>query len=194
MLHRLLAFAWLLAALVLVPARAQALGEGEAVLLVARPELLDPNFAETVVLVVFPPGGGPTGVILNRPTQLQWKDAFPGERELEQRTDPIYFGGPVQLRVLWYLFHRAQAPETALPVVDDLYLSADGKLLDRVLAGEGEVERFFVGYAGWSPAQLEMEIAQGAWYVLPADAQSIFGLEPRTMWRELLRRATAIRT
>ena len=84
MLHRLLAFAWLLAALVLVPARAQALGEGEAVLLVARPELLDPNFAETVVLVVFPPGGGPTGVILNRPTQLQWKDAFPGERELEQ--------------------------------------------------------------------------------------------------------------
>jgi putative transcriptional regulator len=145
-----------------------------------------------VVLVVFPPDGGPTGVILNRPTRLKWPEAFPDEPALVRRTDPIFFGGPVQLNVLWYLFHRATPPETALPIVDDLYLSADGKLLDRLLAVQGNVERFFIGYSGWSPSQLEVEIASGAWYVLPADLKTILELKPDTMWQELLRRATAV--
>ena len=122
-------------------------------LLVATPGLQDPNFAHSVVLVLFPPDGGPTGVILNRPTHLKWTEAFPDEPALARRTDPIFFGGPVRLNVLWYLFHRATPPDTALPVVEDLYLSADGKLLDQQLAAGGKVERFFIGYSGWSPAQ-----------------------------------------
>jgi putative transcriptional regulator len=192
--RRLLILAWLFAAILAPYAHAQETAGREPVLLVANPGLQDPNFAESVVLVVFPPDGGPTGVILNRPTRLQWKEAFPEERALAHRTDAIFFGGPVQLRVLWFLFHQPGPPETALPVVDDLYLSADGKLLDQVLSKGAKVERFFVGYSGWSPSQLEMEIAQGAWYVLPADAKTMLELKPETMWRELLRRATAVQT
>jgi putative transcriptional regulator len=190
--RRLLAFAWLLAAILALSVHAQESADRAPVLLVASPGLQDPNFAESVVLVVFPPGGGPTGVILNRPTRLQWKDAFPEERSLVHRTDEIFFGGPVQLRVLWFLFRQPHPPQTAFPLFDDLYLSADGKLLDQVLDREGKVERFFVGYSGWSPTQLEFEIAQGAWYVLPADAKTVLELKPETMWRELLRRATAV--
>jgi putative transcriptional regulator len=190
---RLIATLWLLLACALaLPAHAQqTVGHGP-VLLVASPGLQDPNFAQSVVLVVFPQEGGPTGVILNQPTRLQWKDAFPDEPALAQRTDSIFFGGPVRVGALWFLFRQPLTPPTALPVVDDLCLSADGKLLDRLLESGGKVERFFVGYSGWAPSQLEFEIAQGAWYVLPANLKDILELTPEAMWRELLRRATAV--
>jgi putative transcriptional regulator len=190
--RRLLTPVWLLLCMLALPLHAQQALGPEPVLLVASPSLQDPNFAQSVVLVVFPPSGGPTGVILNQPTRLQWKDAFPEEPALAPRSDPLYFGGPVRLGALWFLFRQPSAPQTALPVVDDLYLSADGKFLDRLLEGGGKVDRFFVGYSGWAPSQLDFEIAQGAWYVLPAEIKDILELAPEEMWRELLRRATAV--
>jgi putative transcriptional regulator len=190
--RRLLTPVWLLLCMLALPLHAQQALGPEPVLLVASPGLQDPNFAQSVVLVVFPPSGGPTGVILNQPTRLQWKDAFPEEPALAPRSDPLYFGGPVRLGALWFLFRQPSAPQTALPVVDDLYLSADGKFLDRLLEGGGKVDRFFVGYSGWAPSQLDFEIAQGAWYVLPAEIKDILELAPEEMWRELLRRATAV--
>ena len=175
-------------------AHAQLAARSAPILLVASPALHDPNFAQSVVLVMFPEGGGPTGVILNRPTPLAWSEAFPDEPGLRARSDTIYFGGPVRMRALWYLFRQSEARDNALSVVDDLYLSADGNLLDRLLAHQQRVERFFVGYSGWAPTQLEVEIAQGAWHVLPADLDSILNLDPQTMWRDLLLRATAVNT
>jgi len=175
-------------------AHAQHAVRSAPVLLVASPALQDPNFSQSVVLVLFPEGGGATGVILNRPTPLAWREAFPDEPALRARSDTIYFGGPVRMQALWYLVRQADARANALPVVDDLYLSADGNLLDELLAAQRRVERFFVGYSGWAPTQLEFEIAQGAWHVLPVDLHSILNLDPQTMWRELLARATAVQT
>jgi len=169
-------------------------GGVEPVLLVASTELQDPNFAHSVVLVLFPAGGGPTGVILNRPTRLSWSEAFPDEPALRARADPIYFGGPVRINALWFLFRQGTPQGNVLPVLDDLYLSSDGELLDRLLQGQAPVDRFFVGYSGWAPAQLDVEIAQGAWHVLPADLNVILKMDPETMWRELLLRATAVKT
>jgi len=175
-------------------AHAQQSLDSSPILLVAAPELQDPNFAQTVVLVVFPAGGGPTGVILNRPTRLAWKDVFPEEPLLRERSESIYFGGPVRIDALWFLFRQGGPPSEALPVLEDLYLSANGVLLDRLLAQHDSVDRFFVGYAGWAPAQLDVEIASGGWFVLPADLETILKMNPKTMWRDLLLRATAVKT
>jgi putative transcriptional regulator len=125
-------------------------------------------------------------------TRLKWKDAFPDLPALAKRTDPIFFGGPVRMTGLWYMLRHSRPPSTALPVLDDLYLGADGKFLEDALARGAKFERFFLGYAGWTPEQLEIEIARGAWYVLPADLKSILEMPPEKMWRELLRRATAV--
>jgi putative transcriptional regulator len=166
-----------------------------AILLVASPELRDPNFAQTVVLVLFPEDGGPLGVILNRQTRVTLAEAFADEPQLRQRPDKVYFGGPVRINALMFLFRSADRPRNALPVLDDLYFSGDGSLLDEVLARKkGSVERFFVGCSGWAPTQLDAEIAQGGWYVLPADLDTILKAEPKTMWRLLLGRATAVKT
>ena len=65
---------------------------------------------------------------------------------------------------------------------------------DRSFAPQSSVQRYFLGYSGWAPVQLDMEIAQGGWYVLPADRETILNMDPTVMWRELLARATAVKT
>ena len=67
-----------------------------SIFLIAKPELQDPNFAQSLVLVVFPKDAGPIGVILNRTTRLTLKDGFADEPKLKDRSDPLFFGGPVQ--------------------------------------------------------------------------------------------------
>jgi putative transcriptional regulator len=166
-----------------------------AVFLVAKEDLLDPNFARSVVLVVFPKEGGPVGVILNRPVPLTLKDVFPEEPRLKGRGDPLYFGGPVHVNALMFLFRRAAAPQNAFPVVGDLYLSGDGGLLDEMLSRpDPQVQRFFLGYSGWASEQLEFEVAEGGWYVLPADLDTVVKGDPKTLWRDLTLRATAVKT
>jgi putative transcriptional regulator len=185
---------------VLLPALWQSLAwaqevEREPVLLVATPDLLDPFFAQTVVLVLFPSGGGPLGVILNRPTPLTLKEAFPDQPRLRERSEALYFGGPVRTTALMFLFRGSPSAEGAFPVVDDLFLSNNGELLDRLLdSPQHGVQRYFLGYAGWAPVQLEGEIARGGWYVLPADSDEILEMDPKVMWQELLARATAVKT
>jgi putative transcriptional regulator len=194
--YRLRALAAWLLALTLVAAPAWAAETvGPAIFLVAKPELLDPNFAQSVVLVVFPKDAGPVGVILNRPVPLTLKDAFPEEPRLKGRGDRLYFGGPVHVNALMFLFRRADAPQNAFPVVGDLYLSGDGGLLDEMLShADGQVQRFFLGYSGWATQQLDFEIAEGGWYVVPADLETVLKGDPKTLWRDLLLRATAVKT
>ena len=168
---------------------------GPAIFLVAKPELLDPHFAQSVVLVVFPKDAGPVGVILNRPVPLTLKDVFSEEPRLRGRGDQLYFGGPVHVNALMFLFRRADAPQNAFPIVGDLYLSGDGGLLDEMLSrSDGQVQRFFLGYSGWATQQLDFEIAEGGWYVVPADLETVLKGDPKTLWRDLLLRATAVKT
>jgi putative transcriptional regulator len=164
-----------------------------AILLVAKPELQDPNFAGAVVLVVFPEGA-PVGVILNRPLKLTAKEAFSDNPQLKNRSDTLYLGGPVQPTRLMFLFQQPQIPDRAFAVLEDLYLSADGNVLEQLLAGNGQpVQRFFLGYSGWTASQLEQEIDLGAWYVLPADRRTVLRKDTDTLWRDLILRATAVK-
>lgn len=79
--------------------------------------------------------------------------------------------------------------------MDDLWLSGDGRLLDEMLTDAGApVQQYFLGYAGWTSVQLDFEIAQGAWYVLPADLDTVLHADRKTLWRNLILRATAVKT
>ena len=164
----------------------------EPVLLVASPELSDPNFHATVVLVVFPDNGAPTGGVLNRRIDIPWAEAFAEDEVLRELSDPIYLGGPVRQDMLWFLVRSTAAPDDSFPVLGDLHLSTDASFLDRWLTDGGRIERFFVGHAGWTPAQLEREIEAGFWHVLPADLDTVLDARPDQLWRRLLARATAV--
>ncbi len=184
------------AALLGTPAapRAQPLDD-RAFLLVAHPALPDPNFTQTVVVAVRADRGGPLGVILNRPIKVALRSLFPDRPEIAERDDPVFFGGPVQPDALLFAFRSATRPSQGMLVVEDIYLSGNSRVLEELLEqpGHSAEQRFFVGYSGWAEGQLEAEVAQGGWYVLPLDASVIFHMDPGTMYEDLLARARAPR-
>lgn len=185
----------LVALLLLIPALAWAGVEAsdEAVLLVAHPRMDDPNFSETVVLVTFPQDSGPMGVVLNRPIGATLGELFEEDAAVRGRQDMVHAGGPVQPDGLLFIFRAAEHPVKALPVVDDIYLSADGKLFDVLVkkTDEAASQRFYAGYAGWAEGQLDAEVARGDWYVLPMDVDVLYAMPEESMWESLLMRATS---
>jgi putative transcriptional regulator len=156
-------------------------------LLVAGPALDDPNFRRTVVLVGEHGPDGAMGVVLNRPTSVTVADAVPPLAELADDGDVVHLGGPVQPQAVVVLADYVETGE-----VDDLVLESVGFLPGEIehAADVGPVRslRVFAGYAGWSPGQLEEELEEGSWLVLPARVSDIFGDEPERLWSGVLRR------
>ena len=186
-------FALLPLALALQPAGAAEDPLANGLLLIARPELVDPNFRETVLLITQPvPGGGPLGVILNRPTEVRLSEAWRDAGAVPAQFDKIYAGGPVARNQIIFLVHSDARIDSGLRVLDHVYLSGDPALLQNIVAAQVKVKavRAYAGYAGWAPRQLQAEIAAGGWYMLPADAETIFSADAAGLWPLLIRRIT----
>lgn len=158
-------------------------------LLVAKPDLLDPNFRQTVVLVTQRPDGSTVGVILNRPTQLELAPLVPGLPAANYK-DALYFGGPVMRRSVVALFESASAPaSSAFHVLRGIYLSMHASNVARLLESGAARYRLYVGFSGWAPGQLESEFVREGWYALPADPGVVFRQDTRGLWEELVARA-----
>ena len=156
------------------------------VLLVARTELPDSNFKDAVVLVMNNLAPAPAGLIINRPTRIAVSELFPDVKRLAPLDDKVYFGGPVQIETVSFLFRADTPPEHGIPVLDGVYLSTNAELLRKLLAREKPMEglRIFIGYSGWGPGQLQAEIARGDWTHAPADARAIFDGKSEHPWPE----------
>jgi len=152
----------------------------------------DPNFRETVVLVTQGERNQTTGVIVNRPTDRSLAELLPGER-FKPFSDPIFFGGPVQLQGLFAVFSADKAPGEALAMLPGLYLALNAGTIDALLGSPPERIRFFVGYSGWAPGQLRTEVDRGDWLAVDADANSVFLKDTSGLWRDMVRRANAVR-
>lgn len=156
------------------------------ILIVARADLPDPNFKDASVLVMNNLGAAPVGFIINRPTRIPVAHAFPEVESLAKLDDKLYFGGPVQLSTIAFLFRAEAPPEHATKVLDGVYLSNDRDLLRKLLARAKPMDglRILIGYAGWAPGQLEAEIERGDWKLTPADANAIFSGKSEHPWPE----------
>ncbi len=155
-----------------------------AILLVARDALPDPNFADSIVLVMNNLGPAPVGIIINRPTPVPVSHLFPDLERLAQVRDKVYFGGPIDFGSVWFLFRAATPPEHAVQACDGVYLSADRELLLRLLERKKPMDnlRIFLGHAGWAPGQLEAEIDRRDWTSRRADVEAIFGGKSEHPW------------
>ena len=163
-----------------------------AILLVARADLPDSNFKDAMVLVMNNIAPLPAGLIVNRPTRIPVAHLFPDIEGLSRLDDKVYFGGPVQIESVSFLFRADTPPEDAAQVLDGVYLSTDGELLRRLLGREKPMEglRIFIGYSGWGRSQLQAEIARGEWTLAPVELRAIFGHESEHPWPE--RRAPGV--
>ncbi|GGD15866.1 YqgE/AlgH family protein [Nocardioides daphniae] len=159
-------------------------------LLVAQPAMGDPNFSETVVLILDVDEDGALGVVLNRPSPLLVAAVFEEWRDLVGEPEVLFRGGPVGTDgalALALLRDPAEAPEgfrTVLGRLGVLDLETPVEVVEPALARV----RIFAGYAGWGPGQLADEVAEGAWYVVPAEPGDVFAEDCDDLVREVLRR------
>lgn len=157
-------------------------------LLVATPDLADPNFARAVVLVLEHGSEGALGVILNRPSDLPVREALPAWSGVAAAPGCLFVGGPVQADGVIGL-GRGVAEHVSdgfAPVFADLG-TLDLETDPAALGADLEV-RVFAGYAGWSSGQLEGELAAGGWLVVDRLPGDVFSSDPANLWRAVLRR------
>jgi len=163
-------------------------------LLVSMPQMADPNFAKTVVLLCDYTDQGAFGFVVNRQMdEPAWQLI---RTEPPVRIDPtvrLWVGGPVDLQRTWVLMAEAQGPDDEQREISPgLLLSVSRELTLQLLqAPPTSRARVLVGYAGWGPGQLDKELAASAWLTTSADPGLIFGVAPEEMWETAIRRLGA---
>jgi len=156
--------------------------------LIAVPQLQDPNFKQSVVLLLQQSDEGALGVVVNRETSLFLKDLC-RDHDISYAGDPdkrVRQGGPVQPEQGLVVFGGEHEDPEARPVAEGLLVSASTGTLSRLCNLREGRFHCYSGYAGWAPGQLEREIAEGSWIVTPVDAKVILDLAPGEMWVQAL--------
>ncbi len=160
------------------------------VLLLATPVLLDPNFADTVVLMLDVGDEGALGVVLNRPTGLAVSEVLSDWGEVVAEPEVLFQGGPVETEGALAVALRKSTDGEALGFREVtgrlglLDLDTPVELVSGALSGL----RIFAGYAGWGAEQLAAEIEEGSWYVVPGEVPDVFRVDPTELKRDVLRR------
>jgi putative transcriptional regulator len=172
--------------------------EGKTFFLVARPELREPIFKESVVLrlpsSVGVGEGLVVGLILNKPARVALSDIFPDDQALQNRSETVYFGGPVEPWAPGVILRSSEPITKAALLFGDIYVSFDPDFIRELLKETEKTRdlRLFVGRSQWAPAQLQNEMAMGAWYSVRAETNLIFSATTQYLWRKLLDRAEPV--
>jgi putative transcriptional regulator len=157
--------------------------------LIAMPQLGDPNFHRSVILMIEHGSTGAMGLVLNRTAPLTLRELATGQSlkvSPHRAQESVFVGGPVEQHRGFVLHDRADLAEK-MEVVPGLFLSVTKDMLGPLLADEDCRIRFCLGYSGWGPKQLEREISQGAWLFTEAAAEPALEGVPEALWDTTLR-------
>jgi putative transcriptional regulator len=154
--------------------------------LIAEPELEDPNFRHSVVLILAHDSNGAFGLIINRSTNIKLAEILPELKSSKAGDLTINFGGPVEPNTLFIMKESNEVP----PFDWGPFLAKDLTFLTeewpKIPTPQRPSVRVFLGYSGWGPNQLENELRFHSWKVLPADLNSVFYTKSSTTWSTLL--------
>lgn len=170
------------------------LGAAAPILLVSMPQMADPNFVRSVVLVCDYTEEGAFGLVVNRPMQEPaWQMV---KTDPPIRVDPamrLWLGGPVNPQQTWVLMAESQGPDDEQrEICPGVLLSISHELTLQLLqAPPSSRARVIVGYAGWGPGQLDKELAASSWLATEVDPRLIFGVPADEMWETAIRRLGA---
>jgi putative transcriptional regulator len=157
--------------------------------LIAMPRLADANFARSVTLICEHTGEGAMGLVINRATDLTLGDVFAqleidvaGNSEVSVR--PVFLGGPVQNNRGFVLHEPLGHWESTIAITDSIGVSTSRDILEAIARQQGPAQTLVaIGYAGWSPGQLEREIVENSWLHCPADRAILFEVPPADRWQ-----------
>jgi putative transcriptional regulator len=161
-------------------------------LLLSMPQLQDPNFARSVVLLCEYNADGAFGLVLNRRTETAASSMVHLSPPVTHGNDlPLWMGGPVEPQRGWILV-ADEPPMDFKTICEGLYLSTSPELLRSVLeAHPSPRARVLAGYAGWGPGQLDEELSASAWLLADIELDLVFDVDPDQMWETAIRRLGA---
>src|SRR6476619_1288865 len=156
-------------------------------LLIAMPQLSDPNFAQTVALICEHTDKGALGIVLNKPLPMKLSDVL-SQMKLEPSTEsiaaqPVLRGGPVHTDRGFVLHRPGGQWDHTHKVSDTIQVTTSRDVLAAMAKGEGPSDAFIaLGYANWDSGQLERELRENAWLTVPVDARLVFDLPFEERW------------
>jgi putative transcriptional regulator len=156
-------------------------------LLIAMPQLSDPNFAQTVALICEHTDKGALGIVLNKPLPMKLSDVL-SQMKLEPSTEdigaqPVLRGGPVHTDRGFVLHRPGGQWDHTHKVSDTIQVTTSRDVLAAMAKGEGPSDAFIaLGYAGWDSGQLEREMKENAWATMPVDPRVVFELPFEERW------------
>lgn len=155
-------------------------------LIVSEPFLLDSYFKRAVVLIGEHDEHGSIGFILNKPTDVKINDAVEDFPEFDV---PLYFGGPVDTDTLFYI-HTLRNLEGAKEIANGVFWGGNYETLKFMIDTKQVTPdqiRFYAGYSGWEPKQLDIEVKEKSWLVSPNKPKFTFFDKPKDLWSQVLK-------
>jgi putative transcriptional regulator len=159
--------------------------------LIAGKSLRDPNFFQSVVLIVEHGEGGAMGVVVNRPSGVTVAQALKNHFELPESGEMVYVGGPVERNALFILHNASDLDGSETPILDGVFVGSSPdtfeSIVKRSVEGSDELRfRVYFGCAGWAPDQLEGELARNDWLVFPGTVDYVFHPDPYSVWEQVV--------
>jgi len=158
----------------------------KGIILISEPSLQDYYFRQSVVLLADHSAEGTFGVIVNKPTEMRLPEIF---EELQEFDFPVFLGGPVKTDSIFFIHTRGNV-SGSMKIMKGLYWGGDLQMIRSFLLNgvinENQI-RFFAGYAGWHPNQLEREIGENSWVLSHTTAEEVIGKHPEKLWSSYLK-------
>ena len=156
-------------------------------LLIAMPNLADPNFFHTVTFICDHSASGAMGIVINRPTDIKVAEVFEqmeiGGKRSEAAKAPVFVGGPVEEQRGFVLHTGSRGWDSTLNVAEGVSVTTSRDILEAMARDEGPQQTLIaLGYAGWGAGQLEQEMLDNAWLTVPADKAILFDLPAEKRW------------
>lgn len=149
--------------------------------------MMDPNFKRSVILLTEYTDAGAMGFVLNHPGEYMLGDLLP---DLPYSEMPVYTGGPVGIDTLHFIHCCSEKIEGGIEVADGVFWGGDFDAVKELVSNyqltENEI-KFFAGYSGWTPGQLDMEIGEDTWIVTDKyAAELLFINDEQNIWKEVV--------
>lgn len=163
--------------------------------LIASPEMRDPRFAQTVLVMIRHDRHGAMGIVINRPAGnldlARLLDAIGEKGEGATGAVPVFQGGPVQIELSFVLHSGDYRQAETRDVASGVAMTAAPAIF-RDIATRASPNKYLImfGYAGWGPGQLEAELAQNAWFTAPIDPRLVFDEDRDKVWERAMERRT----
>ena len=156
--------------------------------LVSEPFLPDPNFERTVILLCEYNEEGSVGFVLNKPSILKFDEAI---EDVQNFNVQLYIGGPVQQDTLHFIHRAGDLLEGSIRIEDNIFWGGNYEQLITMI-NSGNINnndfKFFLGYSGWAPGQLEEELKQKSWIIFDrATEERVFDINSKFLWKEILK-------